>query len=405
MIYLDNASTTNKKPLCVKWAVLKSLSKKYCANPGRSSHKIGLNAGNVVFETREKLQKFFNCQNAQNVVFTSGCTEALNLAILGTVQKGKNVVYTSNEHNSVARPLEMLKNKKLITTTQVLTDQNGKTNPEDVEKAITEKTYLVIVNHTSNVTGATSDISKIGEICKKHNIMLLVDGAQSAGHQKIDMQKDNISMLAIAGHKGMLALQGVGALLFADGVKIRPQKFGGTGTFSEQLLPPITYPESLEAGTSPTPAIFSLNASTSYVSKHFDKINDKIHKLTKYLLTEMFKRKKLEIYTPKNCYNGVVSFNIKNILPSEVVDYFNQNGICIRAGLHCAPLCHNKLGTTKHGGAVRVSISHFNHMWEIKKFIRLLDKLLENMHWFAYKNVIKYIAYGERFKRIFDWPI
>jgi len=379
MIYLDNASTTNKKPFCVKWAVLKSLSKKYCANPGRSSHKIGLNAGNVVFETRETLKKFFNCKNAQNIIFTSGCTEALNLAIFGTIQKGKNVVYTSNEHNSVARPLEMLKNKGIITTTQVFTDENGKTTPEDIENAITEKTYLVIVNHTSNVTGATSDIKKIGEICKKHNVMLLVDGAQSAGHQKIDMQKDNITMLAIAGHKGMLALQGVGALLFADGIKIMPQKFGGTGTYSEQLLPPITYPESLEAGTSPTPAIFSLNASTKYVEKHFDKINRKIHDLTKYLLNEMYQRKNLMIYTPKNCYNGVVSFNIKDVSPSDVVDYFNQNGICVRAGLHCAPLCHNKLGTTKQGGAVRVSISNYNHIWEIKKFIKLLDKLIQKI--------------------------
>ena len=379
MIYLDNASTTSKKPFCVKWAVVKSLSKKYCANPGRSSHKIGLNAGNIVFETREKLKEFFNCQNVQNVIFTSGCTEALNLAIFGTVQKGKNVVYTSNEHNSVARPLEILKNKKIITTTQVLTDENGKTRPEDIENAITEKTYLVIVNHTSNVTGATSDIKKIGEICKKHNVLFLVDGAQSAGHQKIDMQEDNISMLAIAGHKGMLALQGVGALLFADGIKINPQKFGGTGTYSEQLLPPITYPESLEAGTSPTPAIFSLNASTSYVSKNFDKINSKIHKLTKYLLDEMYQRKELEIYTKKDCHNGVISFNIKDISPSEVANFFNQNGICIRAGLHCAPLCHNKLGTTNKGGAIRVSISSFNHFWQIKKFVNVLDKLLSKM--------------------------
>ena len=209
--------------------------------------------------------------------------------------------------------------------------------------------------------------------------MLLVDGAQSAGHQKIDMIRDNISMLAIAGHKGMLAIQGVGALLFANGIKKTKKKYGGTGTYSEQLLPPITYPESLEAGTSPTPAIFSLNASTSYVKKHFHKINNKINRLTKFLLNEMYKRKNLIIYTSKNCHNGVVAFNIKDISSSEIVEYFNQNGICVRAGLHCAPLCHNKLGTTKQGGAVRVSISHFNHMWEIKKFIKLLDKLLKKI--------------------------
>ena len=377
MIYLDNASTTNKKPLCVKLAVLKSLSKKYCANPGRSSHKLSINASKVVFETRMLLQKFFNADSVENIIFTSGCTEALNLAIFGTLKIGGHVIYSSNEHNSVARPLEYLKKQGKISTTMIETNNQGVVEAEEIEKSINEKTYLIIINHTSNVTGATSDIKKIGEICKKHKIMFLVDGAQSAGHKKIDMKKYGISMLAVAGHKGLLAMQGIGALLFAENIKIQPLKFGGTGTFSEQLLPPISYPESLEAGTSATPAIFSLCAGIKYVDKHFDKINKKIKKLTKYLLDELYLRKNLKIFTQKNCHNGVVSFIIENISTSDVVQYFNNHGICIRAGLHCAPLCHKKQGTLD-GGTVRVSISNFNYMWEIKKFLRLLDDLIYN---------------------------
>ena len=375
MIYLDNASTTNKKPLSVKLAVLKSLTKKYCANPGRSSHKLSINAGNIVFETRQRLQKFFNAESVENIIFTSGCTEALNLAIFGTIKKGGHIIYCSNAHNSVARPVEFLKERGDITATLVETDENGTVNPNDIEKAIAEKTYLVIINHTSNVTGATSNIKKIGEVCKKHNIMFLVDGAQSAGHQKIDMQKCNISMLAIAGHKGLLACQGIGVLLFSNDVKILPQKFGGTGTFSEQLLPPVSYPESLEAGTSPTPAIFSLNAGIKYVERNFERINKKIQKLTKFLLDELYSRKHIKIYTKQNHHNGVVSFRVDDLKASEVVNYFNDNGICVRAGLHCAPLCHKMLGTLD-GGTIRVSISHYNHIWEIKKFLKLLDNLL-----------------------------
>ena len=375
MIYLDNASTTNKKPLCVKLAVKKALSKKYCANPGRSSHNLSINAGNVIYETRELLNNFFGGNGASNVALTSGCTEALNLAILGTVKKGGNVVYTTNEHNSVARPLEQLKKSKKITTTLVKTNASGEVEPKDIENAITDKTYLVIVNHTSNVTGATSNISKIGEICKRKGVMLLVDGAQSAGHKNIDMQRDGISMFAVAGHKGLLACQGVGALLFTDNVEIKPQKFGGTGTNSEQLLPPIVYPDSLEAGTSPTPAIFSILAGTKYVKKHFKKINTKIENLTGYLLDELYKRKNLKIFTLKNCKNGVVSFKVLGIEPSDVVNYFNQHKICVRAGLHCAPLCHKQLETIQ-GGTIRVSISHYNHKWEIKRFLKLLDKLI-----------------------------
>lgn len=378
MIYLDNASTTNHKPLCVKWATLKSMLKKYCANPGRSSHQYSLNAGNMVYETREILNEFFGNDCVNNVIFTSGCTEALNLAIFGTIKKGGNVVYTSNEHNSVARPLESLKSKGIITTTLVETNNLGVVTPDMIEKTISSDTYLVIVNQTSNVTGATSDICAIGKICKKHNVLFLVDGAQSAGHQKIDMVNDNISMLAVAGHKGLLAGQGIGALLFRNGVEVLPQKFGGTGTYSEQLLPPVTYPESLEAGTGATPLVFSLNAGVDYVKKHFYKINNKICLLTKYLLDRIKKLDGIVLFTQPNDYNGVVSFRVKNVSPSDVVEYFNENGICVRGGLHCAPLCHKKMGTLD-GGTVRVSISSFNHKWEIKKFIGKLKQFLSEV--------------------------
>ena len=378
MIYLDNASTTNHKPLCVKWAMLKSMLKKYCANPGRSSHQYSLNAGNMVYETREILNEFFGNDCVNNVIFTSGCTEALNLAIFGTIKKGGNVVYTSNEHNSVARPLESLKAKGIITTTLVETNNLGVVTPDMIEKTISSDTYLVIVNQTSNVTGATSDVCAIGKICKKHNVLFLVDGAQSAGHQKIDMVNDNISMLAVAGHKGLLAGQGIGALLFRNGVEVLPQKFGGTGTYSEQLLPPVTYPESLEAGTGATPLVFSLNAGVDYVKKHFYKINNKICLLTKYLLDRIKKLDGIVLFTQPNDYNGVVSFRVKNVSPSDVVEYFNENGICVRGGLHCAPLCHKKMGTLD-GGTVRVSISSFNHKWEIKKFIGKLKQFLSEV--------------------------
>ncbi|MGN1212433.1 MAG: aminotransferase class V-fold PLP-dependent enzyme, partial [Christensenellales bacterium] len=135
MIYLDNASTTNKKPLSVKLAVLKAFFKRYCANPGRSSHKYSLNAEKIVFETRERAKDFFNNDSVQNVIFTGGCTEALNIAIFGTLKKGGNVIYTTNEHNSVARPLEYLKNQNLITTTLIKTEQDGTTSPQKIEDA------------------------------------------------------------------------------------------------------------------------------------------------------------------------------------------------------------------------------------------------------------------------------
>ena len=375
MIYLDNASTTNKKPLSVKWAVFKALTKKYCANPGRSSHRLSLNAGNEIFETRQLVNDFFNVGAVEHIIFTSGCTEALNTAIFGTVKPCGNVIITSNEHNSVARPLKQLENNGKITLTIVDSNEKGIVEPKDIERAIKSNTYLIVVNQTSNVTGATQDIKTIGKICKKHKILFMVDCAQSAGHKKIDMINDNIDIICVAGHKGLLAMQGVGLLCYQSHVDIKPIKFGGTGTYGEMLLPPVTPPESLEAGTGASPNIFSLKAGIKYVQKHFDKINSKIESLTKYLFDELSKLDFVKLYTQKDCYNGVVSFTIKNHEPSEVVDFLNEHNICVRSGLHCAPLVHERLGTIKTGGTIRVSIGHTNKKRELDKLIKLLKEM------------------------------
>lgn len=379
MIYFDNASTTNKKPLCVKLAVLKSLSKNYCANPGRSGHSLSINAGIEVFKTRENLNNFFGNDDVCRVIFTSGCTESLNTAILGTVKPNGHIIITSNEHNSVARPVAKLKQDGLISFTIVLPRKDGKIYAKDIEKEIRPNTYLVIVNHCSNVTGIETNISEIGAICKDKNIMFMVDGAQSGGHKKIDMVKQNIDILCLAGHKGLLAMQGVGVLIFRKHITINPTKFGGTGSHGEKLLPPVDLPEGLEAGTNANPNIFSLNAGLKYVKKHFNKINSKIEKIGKYILKELEKNNKVVLYTPQSCYNGVISFTIKGIDNSQVSSYLNSKGICIRSGLHCAPLVHTQLNTINNGGTCRISVSHSNNLLEAKKLIKEINNLCNNI--------------------------
>lgn len=379
MIYFDNSSTSNKKPFGVKLAVLKSLCRKYSANPGRSSHNLSLNAANEIFETRQLANSLFNCGDISHVVFTGGCTEALNIAIYGTVKKGGHVITTSNEHNSVIRPLKDLENKGIISLTVVDTNNKGFVTADMLEKAIVKETYLVVTNHTSNVTGATCNVKEIGKMCKRHKLLYLVDAAQSAGHQKIDMHKDNIDILCAAGHKGLLCMQGVGLLLFKEGVTIEPLKRGGTGTYGEQLLPPNTPPESLEAGTSPTPNIMSLKAGLKYVIKNFDKINRKIHRLTKYLIDELIKFPKVKLYTAPDCYNGVVSFTVKGREPSEITDYLNRKKIYVRSGLHCAPLVHTKMGTVKSGGTIRASLSHYNSKRQIDRFLREIKNICDDV--------------------------
>lgn len=374
MIYLDNSATSIKKPLCVKLAVLKSLFF-YTANPGRSGHKLSQRTAMQIYKTRKTIKEFFNAPNVVDVIFTGSCTEALNLALIGTAQKNKHIVITVFEHNSVLRTINHLSKTHNITYNVVLPNKNGKITAKEIESAINENTYLIAVNHTSNVTGATCDISSIGKLAKEKNLIFLVDGAQSAGHEKIDVQKQNINLLALAGHKGLLGLQGVGVLI-TNNVNIKPIKFGGTGTKSENPTQPNDKPEGFESGTLPTPNIIALNYGVKYVNKNFNKINKKITNLTTYLLNELKQIKEINLYS-NNEKSGVVSFEIKNLDCNFVVNELNEKyKICTRGGLHCAPLIHKHLH--HNTGLVRVSIGHNNKKWHITKLIKALKSIILN---------------------------
>lgn len=374
MIYFDNSSTTYKKPKCVIKAVKKALTK-YSANPGRGSHNLSLIASDKVLDTRINLANYFNLPNFENVIFTSGCTESLNLAILGSAKKNGHIVTTMLEHNSVLRTITQLTKTHNITYTLVNPNKEGIINPYDIEKAITPKTYLIIVNHTSNVIGSTQDINKIGEIAKKHKVLFLVDGAQSIGHEQIDMQKDNINLLCGTAHKGLYGPQGVGFLLI-NNKSISPIKFGGTGTNSASIIQPTGNPESLESGTGPTPNIIGLNAGLEFVCKRFNKINLKIKKLSFKILNYLNSEPKIKVYTT-NTKSGVIGFEVKDLDSSEVVNLLNNvYGICVRGGLQCAPKVHEFLGTTKQG-LVRISVSYFNTMHEVNYLIKSIKNLLK----------------------------
>lgn len=374
MIYFDNSSTTYFKPKCVLKAVNKAL-KKYCANPGRGSHNLSLIAGDKVLDTRIKLSDYFNLNNPENVIFTSGCTESLNLALIGTVKDGGHIVTTYLEHNSVLRCISHLSEKHHITFTCVMPNKNGIIQIEDIKKAITPKTYLIAINHTSNVIGATQNIYEIGKIAKEKNLIYLVDSAQSAGHEIIDMVKDNINLLAETGHKGFYGPQGVGFLLIRD-VEVKPIRFGGTGTNSSSIIQPMGLPESLEAGTGATHNIIGLYTGISYVEKHFDKINNKIEKLTKIIIDDFLKQPKIKVYS-HNYKSGVIGFEIIGMDSSEVVNVLNNvYHIYVRGGLQCAPYVHKFFGTLKQG-LVRASLSYFNSMKQVKKFIFVIHQILD----------------------------
>lgn len=376
MIYLDNSATTLIKPK----QVLRKLDiavTKCAANPGRSGHKLSIMAATEVEQTRQKLAEMFNLESESNVIFTANCSAALNLAILGSVKAGGHVVCTENEHNSVLRPLEHLRQIGKIDYTVAKQSSPGGIKREDIERSLQKNTYMVICNHISNVNGDTCDIENVGKLCKEKNLLFLVDGAQSAGHEEIDMQKCNISFLSLAPHKGFYALQGLGVLLAREPYSLQPIAFGGTGTNSLELVQPLTLPERFEVGTIATPAIFALSGGIDFVRENFAQIHEHLDDLTTFLHYELSSFP-LEIYTTTENSKGVFAFNIPGEHSNDVASLLNEKfGICVRGGYHCAAKKHEALGLLDQG-AVRASLSFFTTFSDVQKLIFAIKSILKS---------------------------
>lgn len=375
MIYFDNSATSGVKPESVINAAVSAM-KFMSANPGRSGHSLSLKAGMLIYSTRKKAAKLLGLSEPERIVFSLNCTQALNTAILGTVQDGGNVVTTVTEHNSVLRPLFELQRAGKITVSLAEPNEHGVITANAIERALTPRTYMVAVNHVSNVTGATNSIDEIGKLCRKRGIKFLVDGAQSVGYGEINMSEQNIDYLAVAPHKGLHAIQGIGILaLGADAPQ--PIIYGGTGTQSENVLQPSELPESLESGTLPTPAIAALNAAITHNEKTRAQSREKIHELSAYILETLQTIRGVKIYTPQNVFNGMISFNIRGIGSMDASNILSsQYDIAVRGGLHCAPLIHRHLGTVETG-IIRASISGDNTFGEAEFFLKAVKEIAE----------------------------
>ena len=376
MIYFDNSASTLVKPKEVQQMVNLAMNK-FSANPGRSGHRQSLLTGSEVENVRQNLADFFCFSNPERVIFTQNCSDALNLAILGSAKQNGHVICTENEHNSSLRPLQYLKEKGIINYTIVSQSEKKGITKNDIEKNILPNTYLIICNHISNVNGDKAEIEEIGKLCQSKNILFLVDGAQSAGHEEINMEKFKIDMLAIAPHKGFYSLQGLGVLLLSEKANISPIRFGGTGTNSLELIQPSILPERFEVGTLPTPAILGLGGGLIFVKNNYKEIREKLEDLTTFLHYELSKLP-IKIYTHPDNANGVLSFNIPSLHSNEVCSILNEKwGICTRGGYHCAPKKHQSLNTLETG-TVRVSFSYFNNINEVQKLLSAVKNILKS---------------------------
>ena len=286
-------------------------------------------------------------------------------------KKGDHVIASCYEHNSVLRPLEHLKNEGVEVT---ILDCDLQNFHESFEEKIQPNTKLIITTFVSNVTGDICDVFSVSKICKKYNLKYLIDAAQASGHCEINLEEIGADMLAFAGHKGLLSLTGAGGLFVKKLNDLRPIIYGGTGTESENLMQPTDTIEGFEAGTISTISILSLNAGVNFLRKNFSKIIEKEHKLSEYLHKNLQNLDFLTLFS-KNTSQNVFSFNIKNLDSGTVANALNeQYHICVRAGLHCAPLVHKKNGTL-NDGAVRVSVDFNNSFAEIDYLIYALKEI------------------------------
>lgn len=369
MIYLDNAATSFPKPSEVYNEVLKCM-KNYAANPGRGSYDMAIKAASKIMETREEICQLFNISTPFNLIFTSNATEALNIGIKGILKKGDHVISTVIEHNSVLRPLHSL-SENGVEVTLVSVDKAGYVNIRDIKEEINKNTKMVIINHASNVLGSIQDIKNIGSLLKAKGIIFMVDASQSVGAIPIDVESDNIDLLAFSGHKGLLGPQGTGGLFIREGIKLKNFKEGGTGSHSHFMIQPDFMPDQFESGTPNTPGIAGLCEGIKFIKRiGIDSIQKCEEELISYLLEEIKKLSYIKIY---GCHSvkkrgPVLSFNVEGIDASTVGEQLNEEGIAIRTGYHCAPLIHEVINT-EYAGTVRVSPGYFNTFDDIEKLL------------------------------------
>ncbi len=374
MIYLDNAATTFPKPQQVIRAMTDALEH-YGANPGRGGHQLALQAGKTVEKCREAAASLLGA-HPDRVIFTRNCTESLNLAIMGTLRKGDEVICSHGEHNAVMRPLERFVSRGEITVKLLRPDARGLLSPEVLRRSITDRTGLVIICHASNVTGVIQPVRELGAVCREKGVPFLVDAAQTAGVLDITLDSMNADMIALPGHKGLLGPHGTGLLVLGEGVNPEPLILGGTGSASESVRQPDLLPDRYESGTMNLPGIAGLLEGIKYVSRQRAEIHRRESMLNDRLRRQLADVHGLRIlgeeYAPRVAITSVVPEGGDS---AALADALDATGIAVRGGLHCAPAMHSYLGTLK-SGAVRFSPGPFTTERDIDDTVALVARLM-----------------------------
>ena len=375
MIYLDNAATTLHKPPQVIEAVADALQS--MGNSARGTHAGSMAASHTVYDTRVKLAKLFGCPRADRVAFTANVTEALNIAVNGLIGRGDHVITTDCEHNSVLRPLYRLADEQGVEVSFVPADRQGNLDYDAFEALMQPHTRAIVCTHASNLTGNLTDLARVSAVAKAHDVLLIVDAAQTAGAYPIDMTALGIDVLCFTGHKGLMGPQGTGGLCVREGLTLRHWKVGGSGVQSYSRTHPTQMPTCLEAGTLNGHGIAGLSAALDFIAEvGVDAIHDRETALMRRFYEGVKDVTGITVYGDFSRQRmAIVTLNIGDYESGAVSDALSEEyGIATRPGAHCAPRMHQALGTEQQG-AVRFSFSWFNTEQEIDTAIRAIREL------------------------------
>lgn len=344
------------------------------ANPGRAGHRMAIEAGRIILDTRSLLAGLFNIPDPARIIFTLNCTESLNLAIKGLLKPGDHVIISSMEHNAASRPVHKL-TRQGVQRTIIRCSPEGHLDPADVRRAIVPSTRMIVLTHASNVTGTLMPAAEVGRIAREHGILFLLDGAQTAGRYPIDVAEMGIDLLAVPGHKGLLGPPGTGALYIREGLLPNTLIEGGTGTHSEEEDQPLALPERYESGTINSAGIAGLGAGLRFIADTgMDRIREREQLLVRRLRDGLTTIDGIIVYGPRGNDERVpvLSVNVEGMDSAEVGHILDRAfDVAIRPGLHCAPLAHKTIGTLD-GGTVRLSPGFFNNELDIDRAIEAL---------------------------------
>ena len=380
MIYLDNAATSFPKPEAV-YQALDRFARASLANPGRSAYRMSREAEATLDTTRRALNSLYRGEDPRRWVFTLNGTDALNIAIKGTLRPGDHVITSDLEHNSVSRPLVALERAGTVTLTRIAS-RGGYIDPADVRRAFRPRTRLVALTHAANVLGMLQPVEAIAPIVRDQGALFLVDAAQTAGVVALDLQRTPIDLLAFPGHKSLMGPTGTGALYVGPRADLAPWREGGTGGDSRHPVQPEELPHRLEGGTPNVLGIAGWLAGIRWVTSQ-DPEACRRHEVGLLQKVVDWTESAPGGWTVAGAWDpsrhvGALSLVVPDpdaLDPQELVAILDGSfGIAVRGGLHCAPYAHRAIGTFPHG-TIRVSPGPFNTEADIDRFLTALDEI------------------------------